>query len=109
MFRKRRASRGALTSWFRRSRAAAAWTLVTVVGGSIIGLVTSDASWLGASDERVAQVAVDTYADFLRRVAGAIVQVAVVEWLFLAAIMLGISNLVAPPPRSRARGVFGHL
>jgi arylsulfatase A-like enzyme len=79
------------------------------VGGSIIGLVTSDASWLGASDERVAQVAVDTYADFLRHVAGAIVQVAVVEWLFLAVVMLGISSIAAPPPRSRARGVGGHL
>jgi hypothetical protein len=88
---RQRASRP--PSWLRLGRAAAVWTLVTVVGVSALGLATSDASWLGASDDRVASVAIDTYAVFLRRVAWAIAQVAFFEWIFLSAVTLGLLQL----------------
>jgi arylsulfatase A-like enzyme len=93
MFRRQRASRAGLGSWLRLGRAALVWTLVTVVGVSAVGLVTSDASWLGAQDDRVASVAIETYADFLRRVAWGIAQMALVEWVFLSAVTLGVLQL----------------
>lgn len=82
-------------AWLRLGRAAAVWTLVTVVGVSALGLVTSDASWLGATDDRVASVAIETYPEFLRRVAWAIARVAIVEWLLLTVVTLGLLQLVA--------------
>ena len=64
-----------------------------MVGVSGIGLATSDATWLGATDDRVAAVAVETYADFLRRVAAAIGLMAGVEWIGLAIVTLGLLQL----------------
>ena len=93
MVRRQRAS-GTLAAWLRLGRAAAISTLVTVVGVSAIGLLSSDASWLGASDDRIASVAIETYAGFLRRVAWAITQVAVLEWAFLTVVTLGLLQLM---------------
>ena len=78
MLRRPRGARP-LAAWLQLARAVV-WTLVTVVGVSAIGRPTSDTSWLGASDDWVASVAIDTYGDFLRRVAAGIARVALVEW-----------------------------
>ena len=96
MVRRLRAS-GTLASWRRLSQAAALSTLVNVVGVSAVGLFSSDASWLGATDDRVASVAIDTYGGFLRRVAGAIGLVAILEWVFLTVVTLGLLQLMARP------------
>lgn len=86
---------------------------MTVVGVSAIGLLTSDASWLGATDDRVASVAIETYAAFLRSVAWAIAQVAAVEWLFLTLVTLGVLLLTSTPrdrrPSRRLRVHAGHF
>lgn len=98
-------------SWLPLGRAAAGWTLFTVVGISALGLLTSDASWLGASDEHVASVAVDTYGEFLRSVGWAIVKMALVEWAILSVVTFGLLLLAAstvdhrPSRRLRARVV----
>jgi hypothetical protein len=85
---RRRAPR--FPSLLRLGGAAAVATLVTVIGVSAFGLLTLDTSWLGASDDRVASVAIETYADFLRRVAWAIAQIAFFEWLVLTVVTLGV-------------------
>lgn len=112
MLRRPRAARP-LAAWLWLARAAVVWTLVTVVGVSAIGLLTSDTSWLGATDDRVASVAIDTYADFLRRVAWGIAQVALVEWLFLSVVTLGLLHLTSSPldsrPSRRIRVHVGHF
>ncbi|MDB5212234.1 MAG: hypothetical protein JWO86_161, partial [Myxococcaceae bacterium] len=112
MQRRPRADRPA-AAWFGLARAAVLWTLATVVGVSAVGVLTSDASWLGATDDRVASVAIDTYAVFLRRVAWAIAQVALVEWGFLSVVTLGLLLLTRSPldgRPSRRLGVHaGHF
>jgi len=72
------------------------------VGVSAFGLVTSDTSWLGASDDRVASVAVETYAGFLRQVAWAIGKVALVEWALLSVVTFGLLLLIATTRDHRA-------
>ncbi len=112
MLRRPRGARP-LAAWLQLARAAGVWTLVTVVGVSAIGLLTSDTSWLGASDDRVASVAIDTYADFLRRVAWGIARVALVEWLVLSVVTLGLLQLTSSPfdsrPSRRVRVHVGHF
>lgn len=106
MLRSQRALR-TLPSWLRLGRDTSLWTLATVVGVSGVGLLTSDASWLGATDDRVAAVAVDTYGDFLRGVATAIGMLAIVQWVFLTVVAFGLVLLVDDPkghrPSRRAR------
>ena len=94
MIRRGRAN-GTLASWLRLGRASAVATLVVVIGGSALGLLSSDASWLGAADDHVASVAIDTYAGYLRRVAWGIAQIALVEWVVLTIVTLGLLHLVA--------------
>ncbi|CAN5874808.1 hypothetical protein BH11MYX4_BH11MYX4_48820 [soil metagenome] len=94
MVRRARAT-GTLGAWLRLARDAAIATLLVVVGVSALGLLWSDASWLGASDDHVASVAIDTYAGFLRRVAWGIAKVAVVEWALLTVVTLGLLQLLA--------------
>lgn len=106
MLRSRRALR-TLPSWSRLGRDTSLWTLATVVGVSAFGLLTSEASWLGATDDRVAAVAVDTYGDFLRGVAAAIGMLAIVQWVLLTVVAFGLVLLVDDPkgqrPSRRAR------
>src|SRR5690348_3462551 len=107
MVRRLRASRP--PSWLRLGLAAAGWTLATVVGVSVIGLLTSDVSWLGASDERVASVAVETYGAFLRQVAWAIVELALMEWALLSVVTFGLLVLTTTTRDHReSRRAFVH-
>ncbi len=108
MVRRGRAN-GTLTSWLRLGWAAAVATLFVVVGVSALGLLSSDASWLGASDDHVASVAIDTYGGYLRRVAWGLAQVALVEWVALTVVTLGLLQLLAkarPTRRPRAARAF---
>jgi arylsulfatase A-like enzyme len=100
MGRRLRASRP--PSWLRLGRAASGWTLATVLGVSALGLVTSDASWLGGSDDRVASVAVETYGGFLKKIAWAIAEIALVEWAMLSVATFGLLLLVASARDHRA-------
>jgi len=85
------------------ARAAAVWTLVVVVGLSALGLLASDATYAGASDERVQNLALDTYAVFLRSVAIALGKLAVVEWAVLTVVTIGVLALVTSRGHGLAR------
>lgn len=105
-----RLGRETASTWLRVVAMAGGWTLVTVIGLSALGLVTSDAAFLGASDERIETIAIDTYAAFLRRVALAMAEVAAVEWLFLSAVTVGLLFLLGRKlPRLRSRRVRRHV
>lgn len=100
-----RAGRSPLGVRLRVAGGVASWTFATLIVATIVGLAASDSRYAGASDDRVAAIALDTYAAFLRRVLGAIVLVTFAEAvvLFVAAYGLVLLALARRPSLAQRR------
>lgn len=105
--RRRRAYPETVADWVRLYVVCLLTTAFVAVGLSALGIVLSDATYAGASDERIQSAAVDHYATYLRSVGVAMLEVGALGSVAVSPITTGLAVLLGL--RRRARASTGRL